>query len=568
MVGRELLVMLMAAFVGGLLAKKIKQSMLVGYIIGGMIAGLLFRSSGWLHTETISSMAEIGVIFLMFTLGLEFSFSRLKRVGQVAILGAVVQILGIMILMLLLLPRLGLGYQETLLVGAAFALSSTAIVVKVLSARGEMDTVFGQITVGWLLVQDLAVLPMMIMIPVLAGVGGVGTGRVVLSMLKATALLYAVVILGKKLVPWMMNKVALGRSRELTLVSAVSLCLAAAFVTHWLGLSFALGAFLAGLIVAETSQNHAIFSEIRPVRDVFSVVFFVSLGYLFSFGFLFSNLGTVLLLLVVIALVKILLVGSLVYWQDYHPKTAFMASFSLFQVGEFAFVIAGSGLVVGIIDKEVYSLILTVAILSMIMTPLVIRWMPVWYEKLRRGVKKISPKLYTRWFVTHSHKKTGEEVEKMSDHMVICGYGRVGRYVGRALQLSKRQFVVVDYKFELVNKLRAKGIKAIYGDPTDREVLEYAGVRKASALVLAIPDLLSQEQVVEHALTLNPNVQIFCRSHYERHRARLKALGVRFVVQPEFEASLSMIYRLFKKSDSGKLVNLIKRLKIEHGMEN
>jgi len=557
-------VILGAAFIGGFLAKKLRQPPVLGYILAGVGVGIL-GSRFFPEKEAVSALAEIGVALLMFVLGLEVSFSRLRKVGEVAFWGGMIQILTVIILSILIFGRLGFDFYSSLFIGCAFALSSTAIVIKLLSERGEIDTLPGEIMLGWLLVQDLAVLPMVVILPVV-GSSGVGWGLLG-SVLKAVVFLIAILFLGRKVVPLLISRVADFGSRELLLLAVVALCLLTALSASSLGLSLALGAFLAGLIVAETSENHAVFSEIRPLRDLFSIFFFISIGMFLRPEFFLANFLPIVLATFFVIFVKVLVVTALVLYLGYHTKTAIIVGMGLVQVGEFAFVLARLGITHNLVDERTYSLILSVALLTILLTPWFIQGAPKIYLWLRRTSQRRLPKLYYLLFTRYDHRQAQEELP-LADHVVICGHGRVGSWLGRALQLLEVPYIVIDYNHQLVEELKEKGINALYGDPADIDVLNYAQVDKARTVVVAIPDQATQELVVAHCQTLNRSAKIISRIHHQEDQKRLKALGVTAVIQPEFEASLSIIRRVLHYSgvEKDEVAKKIKRLRIEHGM--
>lgn len=552
------------AFLGGFLAKKAKQPSVVGYLLAGILVS--FLSSKFLHVKDLFSfLSEVGIAFLMFTLGLELSFDYLKRVKTVAIWGALIQILLIILLGIFVFPLFGFNFYASLFMGCAFSLSSTAIVFKILSEKGEVDTLPGGIMLGWLLVQDLAVLPMVAILPTMSE-NMLGWGNFALSILKGGAILFLVLFLGKNLVPKFIGWVADFGSRELLLIAVVSLCLLTAILTSSLGLSMALGAFLAGLIVSKTSENHAVFSEIRPLRDLFSIIFFISLGMFLNPLFLVSHLPLVLFLSLLIILAKFLVVLFLVLYLGYHLKTAILTSMGLVQVGEFAFVLSRIGLTQNLIDENVYSLILSVALLTILITPWFMSLAPRFYFSLQKTIKRF-PKIYQLFFA-QGDKFIKEEGLELSGHVVICGHGRVGGWLARALQLLEIPYIVIDYNHQIIMELKKQGVNALYGDPADIDVLDYAQVDKAKVVVVTIPDQATQEIVVTNCQTLNPQIKIVSRIHQKEALSRLKTLGVSCLIQPEFEAALSIIHRVlqFFGVEREEVNGKIKRLKIEHGM--
>ncbi len=556
------------AFLGGFLAKKLKQSTIIGYLLAGILLGswLISRLQA---TQILVGLAEIGIAFLMFTIGLELSFKRLYRVRDVVLWGAILEILGVIVLGVLFLQVFGFDFYSSLFMAAAFSLSSTAVVVKILSEKGELDTLHGEIMLGWLLIQDLAVLPMVIILPAVAGVGDGGWGELIFSVAKAAVFLVVVILLGRKILPFVIGKVADLKSRELLLLAVVAVCLFLALISASLGLSIALGAFLAGIIISETSERHAVFSQIRPLRDIFSILFFVSLGMFLTPKFLMVNLLQILGLSLGVMVFKFLIILILIFYLGYHAKTAILVSLGLVQVGEFAFVLASLGMSQGLIDSQIYSLILSVAVLSLLATPGLILFAPKLYLSLRKISQKRFPKIYNRLFTRYDSFKPHAAGLDLENHVIICGHGRVGSWIARALRMIGVPFVVIDYDHQVINQLKEKDIPVLYGDPADIDVLDYAQVEKAKVVVIAIPDRATQEMVVANCQTLNPKVKIITRIHYEGDQSRLKSLGVTSIIQPEFEAALSIIHRAlqFFGVAQEEVANKIKRIKIEHGVK-
>ena len=552
------------ALVGGFLAKKIKQPTVVGYLVVGVLISFL-TSKFFPVKNLLSFLAEIGVALLMFTLGLELSLDYLKRVKTVAVWGAIIQILLVVILSIFILPAFGFDFYSSLFMGCAFSLSSTAIVVKLLSEKGEIDTLPGGIMLGWLLVQDLAVLPMVAILPAIADTNASFT-LIALNILKILAILVVVLFVGRTLAPKFISKLANFGSRELLLIGVVAMCLLTAIFTSALGLSLALGAFLAGLIISKSSENHAIFSEIRPLRDLFSIIFFVSLGMFLNPYFLISNFLLILGISLLVILIKMVVIMALVFYLGYHTKTSILVSMGLIQVGEFAFILSRLGLSGGLIEERIYSIILSVALITIFVTPWFSNAAPKLYFKLQKATKKF-PKIHDRLF-GQIDKFRREDGLDLSDHVIICGHGRVGSWLARALQLLEIPYIVIDYNHQMIMELKKQGVIALYGDPADIDVLNYAQIDKAKVLVMAIPDQATQEIILGNCQTLNPDIKIISRVHQKEAISRLKTLGATCLIQPEFEAALSIIHRVlqFLGVDKEEVPGKIKRLKIEHGM--
>lgn len=562
----DLVVVLGCALLGGLVAKKLKQPLILGYILAGVTLGtvLVWQIKG--HGQ-LQTLAEIGVAFLLFSLGIEFSFSKLSRVREVAFWGGVIQILAFIFFSILIFPKFGFDFYSSLFLGCCFSLSSTAVVTKILLERGEADSLQGEIMIGWLLIQDLAVLPMLLILPNIASLESLPFWQLPLTIISVFILLFLVLVLGRLLVPLVLDKIAGVNSREVLLIAVTALCLLAASGTYFLGLSFALGAFIAGLIVSESSENHAVFSEIRPLRDLFSIVFFVTLGMMLSPAFLLSNLTLILGLSFLVVFFKFFLVMILTLYLGYHTKTAFYVGTGLVQIGEFSFILGAMGLSKGYISNDLYQIIISVALLTILLSPFLFNFSPKIYQFVKKATQTKWPALYSRIFLPFDQGLKSEELP-FENHVVICGYGRVGSWLGRACQLADIPYVVVEFNHQIAAKLQSSSIPVVYGDPADIDVLDFAQVDKAKTVVITIPDRRTQEMVVVNSLTLNPKINIICRSHFEDDQAKLKSLGVQTVIMPEFEASLSIAHRILQLFGFNKdeVNSKIKRIKIEHGL--
>lgn len=551
-------------------ARAFRLPMLVGYIIGGIIFGNLLPQIA--HQPLLQAVADVGVTLLLFTLGLEFSFQRLQKLLRSVFVSVLVQVGISAVLFTAVMAIAGLSLPVAMCVGLAGALSSTAIVVKTLSEKGELDTAPGELATAWLVVQDLLVLPILIFLPVVAaslnsdgqiswssGFQGVGLG-----FLKSAIVLGSIFFLGRIGVARLLSAVARVGSRELLLLTTVALVFLAAILTYAFGLSAAFGAFIAGLLIARTSQQHAVFAEIRPLRDLFGVVFFVSLGLLLPVSVL-GKFGWVLLAMtLVIVFIKFFLVFGLLRISGQHRKTAFLVGVSLTQMSEFGFILAAEGSRLGLLPADMYGFLVALTLATILLSsPLLASGGRLYYlagARLGRFLPQFFP-------AGHPNSAGTDEVG-LTDHVVICGYGRVGKYIGRALLMSQVPFVVVDYNHATVSQLRSEGITVVYGDPADKDVLDAAQVDFARTLIVAIPDRHTQELIIGHALTLNKKIKIICRTHHEEDQARLKSLGVATIIQPEFEAAVTVVRRLLSDFGvpPGEQSGKISRLKLEHGL--
>ncbi len=558
-----LLLVLGSAFFGGLLAKKLGQPIILGYLLAGLLASGLISQMG-LPRENLNLLAEIGSSLLLFTLGLEFSFKKIHQFRKPIIGGA---LFGIFFTLLLGTFFLKLVFHlETafaLVMAGAFSLSSSAIVVKLLEEKKMQESLAGEIMLGWLLIQDLAVLPLIGLFILFFRGGGVEINLPLL--IKAWLIFGLTVFLALKLAPKLADFVAGFRNRELLLLFAVSFVFLFATLTAGFGFSFALGAFLAGVVLSQTDENLAIFSEIRPLRDVFLVIFFVSLGLTLEPQFIFLNWGKILLISTAVLFLKVFLAIFVLGYFGYHAKTILKVALSLAQAGEFSFTLAAAALAGGFLASQDYLLVVSVTLLTMVLTPWLFSLADPVYRQSEKLFKKL-PWIYKKFYTNYDHYLPLEELP-FADHVVILGYGRVGKWVGNILEKSKIPYLVVEYNPHLVRSLRLKEKKVVFGDPTDLEVLDFAQVDKAKMVVLAIPDPLTQKLVVANCQSLNPRVKIVCRSHLEEDFQELKTLGVQEIIQPEFEAALSISHRVLQNFGFSReeVLERLKEVKKEHG---
>lgn len=558
-----------AAIGGGVIARQLRFPTIVGYIAMGVLVGNL--STGSIDHSFLELIAQTGITLLLFTLGVEFSFLRLQKVLHTIFVPAVIQIVLCLVVFFLLLLGLGQEFLPALFIAAAVSLSSTAVVVKVLSERGELETQPGEVATGWLVVQDLAVIPLMVLLPAVVAVA-TSPGSSVLtigllflgSIAKAALVVGLVLILAKKGIPVLLRAAAGLGSREIFLLTVIAIVFLSAISSVVVGLSAPLGAFIAGLVIAETSQNHAIFAEVRPLRDLFAVMFFVALGMGLPIVPMLGVLPIILAVSAAILFVKWFIVFGLSRFVGYHRKTAFIVALSLTQVSEFGFIIAKEGVGLGALSADTYLLLVAITFTTILVSsPLIGNAHGVYYY-FYKTLGRLLPKIFA---VRSDLVGTREELP-ISDHIVLCGYGRVGKYVGRALEMANIPFLVVDYNHTTVRDLRDRGIGVVYGDPADKDVLDYAQVDLARAIIIAIPDRHTQELVIGHAQTLNRRIKIICRTHHEEDQARLKSLGVTTIIQPEFEAAVTIVEKLLAEQgiSAEEIAGKISRLKMEHGM--
>lgn len=541
----ELVFILVAALIGGFIAQKIRVPVVVGYLCSGVIFSWLLGSR--INLVDINSIADLGVALLMFTLGLEFSYQKIIQSGKIIILGGVSLFILMSTGLFLLLTLFGLDTYTALFLGLVTSLSSTAVAVKVLFETGELESLTGEIAVGILLVQDFISIPLFILLPLIGSLwlsGGGGLWHILLlsrGLSISLVTLIVIFVIGRKTIPWILDQIANTRNRELLLTAVVAICFLSAAIFAFFGLSFALGAFIAGVLLSSSSASHEIFAEVRPLRDVFSIVFFVSLGFLLPMDFLVQNLGVIVIITSIIVILKFLITLVWVLFFGYHSKTAFGVAAAMISVGEFAFILGRVGLEGHLISQWSYTMLLSIALISLVVSSPILTNAGFIYRNIRAFFVHYLPKTQSFWDV---YDKGRENVRVYKDHAIVLGHGRVGRYISHALSQSSIPYVVIDYNNHLVNHLRKRGVDVVYGDPVEIDILRSAGIGSAKVLIVAIPDIHTAEIIIANSKNLNPNIKIISRIHHEGDIARLKDLGVTFIIQPEFEAAISMTQKI------------------------
>jgi CPA2 family monovalent cation:H+ antiporter-2 len=547
-----------AACLGGLAARALKLPSLVGYIVAGIVIGAILPPS----LKTVSELAQIGIILLLFSVGIELSFDRLSRYLNIAVFGALIQMFLVTVIVTFILGRIGFPSLPALVLALGFSVSSTAILVKILGDRGEEDTIHGEIMFGWSLTQDLIVIPVMVILPLLAVGGGGIFLPVLLSLGKAFLVILGVIFLGKIAVPYFVHLLAGTNSRELLLLSSIAAALGTAAVTSYFGISPALGAFLAGVVISESQENHAVFAEIRPLRDLFVALFFVTLGFLVIPSVIIPKLGLIIVLTLIVLVTKALVVFGVSSAFGYKGKTAIAVSFGLSQVGEFAFVIFSSAMVLHLLSSQEISIGISVTLLTLLISPILYDWSVPFWQRIRK-VTAGSAAL-SKLFLAGEPREPGQV--EYSNHIIICGYGRVGRWIGKAFEEFGIPFVVVDYNQKVVQDLKNEGTPVLYGDPTEPEVLEAVGIRNSKAVILAIPDRVAQETLIAYVQTVAPNAKIISRAHQDADWEKLKNLKVDKVVQPEFEAAIAIVRNVSESMGKSKeeISTVTKSMRLSH----
>ena len=517
------------AFVFGAIAQKLRISPLVGYLLAGVAAGPF--TPGFVGDQNLANeLAEIGVILLMFGVGLHFSLKELLSVKAIAVPGAIVQIAVATLLGLGLALLLGWNWTAGLVFGIALSTASTVVLLRALQERRLVQTEKGKIAVGWLIVEDLAMVLALVAIPAVAsaingGQPGASSplaaqfdlglwGVLGITVAKVAAFIAFMLIVGRRVIPWALHWVAHTGSRELFRLAVLAVALGVAFLSATLfGVSFALGAFFAGMILSESPLSQRAAEETLPLRDAFAVLFFVSVGMLFDPSVLVEQPLRVLLVVGIIVVGKSVAAALLVLLMGYPLSTALSVSAALAQIGEFSFILIGLGLALDLLPRQGQSLVLAGALISIALNPLVfsaIEPLRAWLGKrsqLARRLEKRDDPL--------AELPMSTDRRYLANQVVIVGYGRVGRQVGEALREQGVPFVVADENRELVERLRAQGQAAVFGDAAEPETLVQAHIVDARMLVIATPQTIQVRQMVETARTLNPDIGVLVRSHNE-----------------------------------------------------
>jgi len=532
----DLVSVLAVAAAGGLFASLLRLPVLLGYLVGGMIVGPagLGLIKELIQVETL---AQFGVAFLLFALGVEFSFAELNKVKKISLGGGGLQI--ILTIAITTLVSLGIGWVDSpaqgVFLGAILSLSSTAVVLKCLMERNETDTPHGQVMLGILVVQDLALGLMLAVLPALdQPVETIGVA-VLMALLKIGLFAAGAVATGIWLIPPLLQLLARTESRELFLLGVVALCLGIALLTEELGLSIEMGAFVAGLMISEVEYADQTLTYVEPLRDIFASLFFAAIGMLIDPVFLWSHLELILGLVTLVFIGKFLIITPLVKIFRYPLKTALIAGLGLAQIGEFSFVLASEGQKLGLVSRRVYLLILGTTAVTLILTPFLLRLIPILFD-WAESMPWLKPYL-------NNEGKPLEVAEELpiKDHVIVCGYGRVGKNLVKLLLFHQLSVVVIDQSETRIEQLREAGIPYVYGNCVSFHVLETAGVNQAKAMAIALPDQMSTRLCLRRGLELFPELNIVVRATNNKIIEPLYQLGAREVVQPEFEASLEML---------------------------
>lgn len=538
------------AFVFGLGAARLRLPPIVGYLLAGVVVGP-FTPGFTADVALASQLAEIGVILLMFGVGLHFSIQDLLSTRKIALPGAVLRIIAATALGAVVARFWGWSWGAAIVYGLALSVASTIVLVRALEERGMLDSIPGRIAVGWVVVEDLVTVLALVLLPALAGVlggspeiaaryGGDGGPllAVGVTLAKVVAFVALMVFVGARFVPWILALVARTGSRELFTLAVLATALGLAFGAAALfGVSFALGAFFAGVVISESDMSHQAAAEALPLRDAFAVLFFVSVGMLFDPWVIVRNPLAVLLTVLIVMVGRTLVAIPLILMLGRPMRTALTVSAALAQIGEFSFILAGLGVSIGVLPPEGRSLMLAGALISITLNPLVFlgataaeRWL-----RFRPRVLDAVERRPTREAMLGSTPHSG-----LSDHVVIVGFGRVGETIGRAFDREGIRYAIIEQNREMVEALRNRGLRVLYGDAARAGIMQHANIGEARLLVVASPGAYQTRHIISTARQHNPKLQIVVRTHSESERRYLESLGVSRAVVGERELALGM----------------------------
>ena len=523
----EALVLLLASVVVLLVSHRLRLPAVVGLLLTGLLIG---PSGLGLFSElaAVEVAAEIGVVFLLFAIGLEFSLDRLREIRRPFLLGGSVQSgLTIVVVALLAVAVAGQPPLRALFYGFVVALSSTAVVLTLYAARQELDAPQGKLLLGVLLFQDFLIVPMIILTPVLAGTVEASPLAFALRMGGGVLAVAAVFLVARHLMPRLMRHVAGTRIRELFVLGALLVGLGMAYFTEHLGFSLALGAFLAGIVVSESEYSHQVVADVAPFRDVFTSVFFISIGMLVDLRFALAHWGAVLALAAVVVTVKLAAGGAAAAVLGLPVRIVTITGLALAQIGEFSFVLLNVGRANGLVDGDAYQLGIVVAVLTMLLTPALVVAAPPVGERLAAWLRRPPAGAVAA-------------AARAQHHVVVVGFGLNGRTLSRVLRESGIAYVVVELDGEAVRHGLAAGEPILYGDATRREILAHAGIAEAEVVVFAISDRLAVRRSIALARQLNPDVHIIVRTRSQAHIEELQRCGADEVIAEELEAAIEI----------------------------
>ncbi|MDI6643465.1 MAG: cation:proton antiporter [Methanobacteriaceae archaeon] len=557
---RDVVVILGLTVIVLFIFQRLKIPSIVGFLLTGIIAGpsVLGLISA---TREVEILAEIGIILLLFTIGIEFSLDRFSKMKRSVLIGGSIQVILTFIIFFLIALQWGLSNNESIFIGLLVSLSSTAIVLKILQERGELDSLSGRTAFGILIFQDIAVVPMVLLVPIIAGQSSNIADSLLLLFIEGVGIIILTLVCAKWLIPPLLYQIARLKNRELFLLSVIVICFAVTWLTTSIGLSTALGAFLAGLIISESEYSHQALGNIIPFQDLFTSIFFISIGMLLDVNFFIQNPIIIILVAVILILIKSSIAGLVTGLLGYSFRIMVLTGLLLSQIGEFSFILAVTGLEYNLINGDIYQIFLGVSILTMALTPFIVAAAPKTADTLLK--LPIPHKIKSGTYPIDQSR-----VIYKKDHLIIIGFGINGQNVAKAAQTAQIPYNIIEINPELIKNAKTHETSVIYGDATHEPILKKANIESARVVVVAISDPLGTRKITDIAKKLNPNTYLIVRTRYMQEMDSLYKLGADEVIPEEFETSVEIFSRVLDKydvspTDISKYINKIRADKYE-----
>lgn len=540
---QDIVIILGIAVIINLAFQRFKFPPIIGFLITGAIAGPYgFSLINQVHEVEV--LSEIGVVFLLFVIGIEFSLKSLASIKKTVLAGGMIQVGGTILVISIALFGMGFEWNEAVFIGFLFSLSSTAIVLNTMQANGEISSPHGRISVALLIFQDIIVVPMILLTPILSGHSDNILMAVLLLLGKLLVFGIFIYLLARFIAPNILRRVVYSGSKELFILSTIGLCFATAWLTSLLGLSLALGAFFAGLIISESEFKHQATVNIMPFHEIFLSFFFVSIGMLLDVSFLIHHLPVILGITLLISLIKSLIIASSVRILGYPMRTVAQSSLSLFQVGEFAFVLSASGMTYNLLQADVYQYFLASSILSMAFTPFIISRSGMIADFL---IKNIFPGSWEKTIVPKNEKAKSEDKKALEDHIVIIGYGINGKNVANAARRAGISFAIIELNPANSKEARNAGDHVIFGDASHDLILKEASIHKARVAVIAISHTEASRKIVSQIRMLSHTVYVIVRTRFVQDTDTFLQIGANEVIPEEFETSIEIFTHVLNR---------------------
>ncbi|HPZ10530.1 MAG TPA: cation:proton antiporter, partial [Candidatus Eremiobacteraeota bacterium] len=553
----ELVVILILSTLSLCICFRLRIPGIIGFFLAGTLAGPhLFGLVKSIHE--VEMLAEIGVILLLFTIGIEFSVKQILQLKKAVLIGGGLQVFLTIVFIFFLTHLAGYSFGGAVFIGFLISLSSTAIVLKIFQEKGEVDSPHGRTSLAILIFQDIIIVPMMLFTPLLAGSNQNPIGEFTLLFGKVIGIMTLVFVSARWLVPGILYRITRTRSKELFLLTIVFLCFGEAWLTFSAGLSLALGAFLAGIIIAESGYSHQTLSGILPFRDLFTSFFFISIGMLLDVGFLYHNFWFILFVTFIVLCLKSFIACLVVIFLGYPIRTAVLTGLALGQIGEFSFILSKASTSYGLISQDVYQIFISVSILTMVLTPFLIALgkpltdiidrLPL-PDRIKRGI--------------FSDLSTLKEDYIFNDHVLIIGFGINGRNIAYACRLADIPYVILEMNPQTVREEHAKGESIFYGDATQEAILHHVKIKEAKLVVIGINDPPATYRIIETARRLNSHVYIIVRTRFIQDMSSLYEVGADEVIAEEFETSIEIFARVLTKYllPQNKILQMIEKLR-------